>query len=314
MPIMKYMKRIPGGMMVVPLLLGAIINTLVPEALNIGGFTTALFKDGSMSVLGLFVLCMGSQINFKQAGVPLAKGVSFTAVKFIIGAGIGWLVGHFMGPNGLLGLTPIAIIGALTNSNGGLYAALAGEFGDSGDVGAISVLSLNDGPFFTMLALGVTGLANIPFSAFLATLIPIIIGMILGNLDEDWRKLLAKGQDLLIPFFAFPLGAALDFRTIYTAGLSGILLGLMTVILTGLGGYIVIKYGFKERKGVGMAIGTTAGNAVATPAAIAAVDPSLNAIVPSATAQIAAAVIISAVLCPLLTSYLDKKEKVALSS
>ncbi|TZE81068.1 2-keto-3-deoxygluconate permease [Calorimonas adulescens] len=314
MPIMKYMKKIPGGMMVVPLLLGAVINTLFPEALNIGGFTTALFKQGAMPLIGLFVLCMGSQINFKQAGIPLAKGVALTAVKFLIGAVIGWLVGRFMGPSGLFGLTPLAIIGAMTNSNGGLYAALAGEFGDASDVGAISVLSINDGPFLTMVALGATGLANIPFIAFVAVLVPIVVGMILGNLDEDWRKLLAKGQDLLIPFFAFPLGAGLDFRTIYTAGLPGVLLGLMTVVLTGLGGYYTIKYGFKERKGVGAAIGTTAGNAVATPAAVAAADPSLAALAPVATAQVAASVIITAILCPLLTSYLDKREKAAAKS
>jgi 2-keto-3-deoxygluconate permease len=89
-------------MMVVPLLLGAIINTLTPEALSIGGFTTVLFKEGAMPLIGLFVLCMSAQINFKQAGVSLAKGVSLTAVKFFIGAIIYWIVGKVMGPLGCL--------------------------------------------------------------------------------------------------------------------------------------------------------------------------------------------------------------------
>lgn len=39
--------------MVVPLLLGATINTFFPQILEIGGFTTALFKQGAMPLIAL---------------------------------------------------------------------------------------------------------------------------------------------------------------------------------------------------------------------------------------------------------------------
>ncbi len=308
MKIMKTIQKVPGGMMVVPLLLGAVLNTIAPDSLQIGGFTTALFKNGALPLIALFVLCMGAQIDIKKAGVPLYKGISLTAVKFLVGAILGWGVGQIFGPAGLLGITPLAIISAMTNSNGGLFAALTGQYGDATDVGAVSILSLNDGPFFTMIALGATGLAKIPLIAFVAVLVPIVLGFILGNMDEDWRKLLAQGQTLLVPFFAFPLGAALDFRTVVSAGLPGIILGVMTVLITGLGGYYTYRL-FGGKKAVGASIGTTAGNAVGTPAAVAAADPSMVAIAAAATAQIAASVIVTAILCPLLVSYLDKLDK-----
>ena len=209
-------------------------------------------------MIALFVLCNGAQINVKQAGVPLYKGIVLTAVKFFIGAIIGWGVGKVWGNAGILGLTPLALIAAITNSNGGLYAALAGQYGDSTDVGAISILSINDGPFFTMLAFGITGLAEIPFIALVAVLIPILIGFILGNLDEDLREFLNKGTVLLIPFFAFPLGAALDFRTIVQAGASGVLLGVIVTALTGVAGYYAMSLFGGKPRAVGAAIGTTA--------------------------------------------------------
>ncbi len=308
MKILKSVQKVPGGLMVIPLLLGATINTFFPQALEIGGFTTALFKNSATALIALFVLCNGAQINIKQAGKPLYKGVVLTTVKFLIGAVLGWTIGKFYGNEGILGLTPLAIIAAVTNSNGGLYAALAGQYGDSTDVGAISILSLNDGPFFTMLAFGMTGLADIPFLSFIAVLVPILIGFILGNLDEEMRAFLEKGTTLLIPFFAFPLGAALDFKTIINAGLPGLMLGVLNVILTGLAGYFATRL-FGKKKAAGAAIGTTAGNAVGTPAALALADPKLEPYVAASTAQIAASVIVTAILCPLLVSYLDKLDK-----
>lgn len=309
MKILKTVKKIPGGLMVVPLLLGAMFNTFFPEVLEIGGFTTDLFKKGAMPILAVFLFCNGAQINVKQAGEPLVKGLVLTLSKFVTGAVLGFLVNKIFGQAGVLGLTPLAVIAAITNSNGGLYAALAGEYGDSTDVGAISILSINDGPFLTMLAFGMTGISQIPFTALIATVVPIIIGFILGNLDEEIREFLEPGTILMIPFFAFPLGAALNFGQIAEAGLSGILLGLMCVFISGGMGYIAMRLIKSKNPQVGAAIGTTAGNAVATPLALAAADPALQAMAGVATAQVAAAIIVTAIACPLFVNYLDKLHK-----
>lgn len=311
MKILQTVKKIPGGLMVIPLLLGAALNTWAPGLITIGGdstFTTYLWKSGAMPILAVFLFCNGAQINVKSAGVPLAKGVILTAIKFFIGAALGWLVNSIWGPDGIWGLTPLALIGAITNSNGGLYAALSGEFGDATDVGAVSILSINDGPFLTMVAMGATGIAEIDGWILVGCVAPIVVGCILGNLDEDIRKFTEAGATILIPFFAFPLGAGLNFTQLISAGLSGILLGVICCILTGGAGYLLMRLIRSKHAECGGAIGTTAGNAAGTPAAVAAADVSLSPYVTAATAQMAASCIVTAILCPIFVNLLHRYE------
>lgn len=304
-PIKKTLDKIPGGMMVVPLFLGVLVNTFFPQFLNVGGFTTALFgPKASTTILACFMFLIGSQINFKLAPKALKKGALLITGKFIVGAGIGIFVGKVFGPAGVLGLSPLAILAALTNCNGGLYASLASQYGDETDVGAYALLSLKDGPFFTLVALGASGLAQVPIMSLVAVLIPIVIGMILGNIDSDMRAFLGSSKLLLIPFFSFPLGAGMNLETIVKAGGPGILLGVIAA-LTGIGAYALLKL-FKEEPIIGLATGSTAGNAVATPAAVAAIDPTVATIATIATAQVAAACVVSAIVCPFVVSYAFK--------
>lgn len=309
MRILATMKRFPAGVMVLPLLLGCLMNTLFPQALQIGGFTTGLFKNGVPTLIGLFLFCSGATIDVKMAGTTIWKGVVLTALKFGIGFGLGLLLNSLFGAAGILGLAPLAVIGAVTNSNGVIYATLAEEYGDSTDVGATSILALNDGPFFTMVALGAAGIGSFPITDMLACIIPMVIGFIIGNLDHEWRKILSTGMVLLPPFNGFALGAGMNFTNILNSGIPGIVLGIVTVVSTGILTFIIYSLLRRKADPMGAAIGTTAGVATTTPTAVAMADPSFEPQVEVATAQIAAAVVITAVLCPLLVSWLAKFSK-----
>ncbi|GHS92922.1 2-keto-3-deoxygluconate permease [Synergistales bacterium] len=313
-PILKAINKVPGGLMVVFLLLGCLTNTFAPESLMIGSFTTELFKRGALPLIGVLLFCSGAQITIKTAGVALWKGMVLNTSKVLLGVVVALAVGKIFGQHATwLGITPLAFISAMSNSNGGLYAALAQRYGDESDIGALAVISSNDGPFFEMAFMSGAGLANIPWITLLAVVIPILVGMLLGNLDDDIRKFLAPGVMISIPFFAFPLGAGLNLNQIVNAGLPGVILGLFTLVFTGVGSYFVYKWlvpkSVRRGAAVGAAVGTTAGNAAATPAAFAAVDPSFASYAGVATIQVSASIVITAILCPILVDFLSRWER-----
>ena len=313
-PIFDTINKIPGGMMVVPLVLGVIFNTFFPGALTIGSFTTAFFKTGALTLIALLFFCSGAQINLKTAGISLYKGIVLNSSKVFFGLIIGVIFAKVAGPGGaLLGVTPLAMISAMSNSNGGLYTALASKYGDESDVGAIAVISSNDGPFFEMMFMGIAGVATIPFMSLVAVIVPILAGMILGNLDDKFRDFLKPGMFIAIFTFSFPLGAGLSFQTIIKAGIPGIILGVLTLIVTGVPSYFIYKWlvpkKMRRTAAVGAGVGTTAGNAIATPAAIAAVDPSWLPFAEKATVQVAAAIIVTAILVPFLVDFFYRWEQ-----
>lgn len=306
--------RIPGALMIVPLLLGAIINTAAPGALGIGSFTTALFKEGAPVLIGLFFMSIGAQIQLRSALPSVEKGLVMLLAKYAVAVALGLLIA-FGTPNGTVwGLLPLAVIAAMSNSNGSLYVALTSEFGNRTDKGAVSMLSINDGPFLTMVAMGAAGLADFPLLALFAAIFPMLLGFVLGNSSQLAREFLAPGERLIIPFAAFALGAGIDFRVLAGAGSVGILLGLATVVLSGGAAVLSLAVWHRVRRHPaptrnvigGVCEASTAGNAIATPLAVASVDPSLMGVQEAATAQVAAAVVATAFTAPFLVAYVSR--------
>lgn len=306
--IMKFLKKIPAGMMVVPMLLGAVINTFIPAVTNIGSFTTATFTSaGAATAIGIQLFCLGSTLQIREIPPVLKRGGILLLSKFAIGALIGIIVGKTCGMVGFLGLTTLAIISAVTNSNGSLYLALMCEYGDEVDCAAMPLLSLNDGPFLTMIAMGASGLANIPFKSLIAAIGPIMVGMILGNIDKSLSKFLAPAGNILIPFVGFCLGAGMNLTNIAKGGVQGILLGLICIFV---GGPFIVFCDrvIGRRPGyAGWAVSSTAGNAVAVPAIIATVDKTWAPYADVATAQVAASTILTAIVVPFIVSWWVKK-------
>ena len=310
LPLYQWMDRIPGGLMLIPLIIGSIIGTFAPGFLEMGSFTTALFKQSALPLIALLIFATGTQVSLKSSGPVLATTGVVLLTKSIVPATIVILLGRFVGIDGIAGISILAMLVAVDNSNGGLWLAFTGRYGDKRDRGAYIASALNDGPFFSMLFLGASGLAAIPFTALLAAVIPFILGMIIGNLNPTWREHLRHTAIIVIPFFALSLGTGINLGNVVKGGASGIVLGFIVAPVTGFFVYLGYRFMLRRgyRSGIGFAAGTTAGNAIATPAIVGAADPSMAQYVEVATAQVAACVLITAIVAPLLASWGLKAE------
>jgi 2-keto-3-deoxygluconate permease len=303
----RAIERVPGGMMLVPLFTGATITTLWPGiGQYFGSFTGALFS-GALPILAVFYVCLGSTIEIRATPAIMRKGGALFAAKVITGIVIGTIAGRFLGespiPSGAFaGLSALAIVAAINDTNGGLYMALMGQLGRSTDVAAYSIMSIESGPFLTMVTLGAAGLSAFPWQTLVGAVLPLATGVLLGVLDREWRDFLPRAMPVLIPFFAFALGAGINLASVWRAGLLGVLLGLGVIAISGV--VLITADKLTGGNGVaGIAAASTAANAAAVPAIVASANPAYAPAAPSATVLVAASVVVTALVTPLVTTW-----------
>jgi 2-keto-3-deoxygluconate permease len=307
MRIYQFINKVPGGLMVVPLFIGMLINTFCPNALKIGGFTQALTNQGYPTVLAMYLFTVGTKMTLRAAPGMLKRGFGILLSKVGIAVLVALAISHFFHGN-FLGLSTLVVLAAMNDTNGGMFLALTSTFGSKEDSGTYVAQSIETGPFVTMIVLVGAGLANIPWLTMLSVIAPIFAGAILGNLDSELRDFFGRHEPLIVPFMAFTLGQGINLKAVFTAGVPGILLGVAVFVVTG----IVCIFADRLLGGSGVAgaaASSTAGNATGTPQAIALADHSYAAIAPAATIQVAASVIVTAVLTPILTAWVFRKQQ-----
>jgi 2-keto-3-deoxygluconate permease len=224
----------------------------------------------------------------------LKRGFGIMFAKVGVAIVLSMAVAYFFNGD-FLGLSTLAILAAMNDTNGGMFMALTSTFGDKEDAGTYVPQSIETGPFLTMLILVGAGLAHIPWLTMVSVIAPIAAGAILANLDEELREFFGSREAIIVPFMAFALGQTINLNAVAKAGLQGIVLGLTVLVATGTACILIDR--LLGGSGVaGAAASSTAGNAAGTPQAVAIADPSYALIAPVATIQVAASVIITALI------------------
>lgn len=307
MKLKKAIDRVPGGLMLVPLLLGACVHTFAPGAGKyFGSFTNGLIS-GTVPILAVWFFCMGATIDLRATGVVLRKSGTLLVTKMLVAWIATLIAARFIPIDGVkaglfAGLSVLAITTSMDMTNGGLYAAVMQQYGSKEEAGAFVLMSVESGPLVSMIILGATGVAFFEPRLFVGAVLPFLIGFVLGNLDSELREFFGRCVHPLIPFFGFALGNGIDLNVIVTSGLPGIVLGLGVIVVTGIPLILADRWIAGGNGAAGLAASSTAGAAVANPAIIGEMIPRFKPLVPAATAMVATACLVTAILVPILTA------------
>lgn len=305
MNILENVKKIPAGLMLIPMIIAAFINTFLPSVVQIGNPTTAIFsRVGTMCIVGIMLVFTGIQFKPNQLILTLKRGGILVAVKLLISILFGIIVMKLFKLEGILGISTLALVTCITSCNPGMYIALMEHYGDEIDVANFALLSILGLPFIPICILGFAGGYGINYSSIMATCIPFFVGLFLGCADPNIREFTKNGTSIMIPFLGFCLGSSINLLSAFSSCGLGLILYSIFFVVNNIPMLFIDKYILKQKGHSSMAICCIAGLSIAVPKLMAEVDKSYLPYVDSASAQIAFAVIISAIVTPILVEKL----------
>ncbi len=306
---LKFMRKIPGGLLLVPMFISALINTLAPGFFaQFGGITEALLTPrGANYVVGLICFCSASMLDVKSLGKVLKKQGTLLLIKIILCLGLSTLFMKVFGLNGILGISAIAFTIAICSINPSMYLALVSEYGEARDKGAFGLTGLLCVPAFPIFVFSVTQGGSIDWMPIIATLIPIVLGLVIGNLDKDLAKLFGGMLGPLTPFMGWSFGAGINLISAVKAGPQGVIISIIFYLLM-IPLILFVETKILKESGIStLGISSIAGLSVSIPSIMAFANPEFTPYAADATAQIAFGVVLTSILTPVIAQRFAKK-------
>lgn len=296
----KFMKKIPAGTLIVPMLISALLHTLWPELFHIGGITEDFLGGQSINfIVGMLTFSSGLSIDFDSFKKILKRHGSIMLVKLVLVVVISLLYARFFGQGGILGISAVAFTVVMVSMNPAMYISLVEDFGTEVDKAAFGFTGLFSIPVIPVLIYSFNGQGAVDWLPILSTILPLIIGMILGNIDPDFRGLFGGTVAILLPLLGWNMGQGMNLLTAIQAGLSGVLLGVLYYAFMS----VLVMFDKRVLKNDGvaaMAMNSVAALSTSIPAILAQSIPELQQYVPNAVAQILMVNLISVFVTPII--------------
>ncbi len=299
------MRKVPGGMVLVPMLLFAVINTLFPTLwTSLGGMSQALFKGGTQCLAGFLLFASGTSVSVKGLGrvishsAPLA--VAKLAISFVFGLGFISLFGL----DGIWGINGVAFVAVICACNPGVYMGCIQDYGEPDDMANFAILNILTMPAIPIAILAAAGGSSFNPLDIVTILLPFALGMLLGNLDPKIPEMFRAATPLALPFLGMCFGSSINLVSAVQAGVPGIILSVIYLVIHAVIMLPVDRLVGKRPGYAAMAMSSVAGISVAVPAML---GDAYAAYTGAAVSEIALALIVTSIVSPYLTRAAVKK-------
>lgn len=217
---------------------------------------------------------------------------------------------YFFGLEGIWGISGLAFVAIILSINPAINLSITDEYGDKEDAAIYPFAVIPSLPAIPLIVISSYisgGLGDIDWTPVISVFLPLVVGIVLGNLDKEMAKIFGACMPALLILLGWLLGQSMNLFEAIRTGPSGILVSVIFIILT-----MPLMDLFETRilhyEGYsGIALSTVAGVSTAVPAIVALALPQLSEYVVSATAQILTASIITNILAPIIVRKLYGK-------
>lgn len=305
---LKLINKIPAGMFVVPMVISMVINTFWPDLFNIGGMTQSLFSgDGVGFIVAFLTFASGVSIKFKDLPTLFKRHGVLFLLKLAITMGLSILYMRAFGQEGIFGISALGFTLVMTSINPSVYLSIVDEYGDELDPAAFGIAGIFTLPLIPQLIYsfgytqGGTG-GGLDFTPIISTLIPLVVGMILGNLEPGFRSIFGPGLGAIIPVLGWGIGQSANIIEAFRSGLAGVIVTLFFIVVYS-SLFFIDRYLLKNNGITGLAFIVVAGTSAAAGPAITAVYPELLPYLGNSVALVVFAFIITAIATPFVTGW-----------
>lgn len=301
MKVASFIRRIPVGMMLVPVFLGALCNTICPQLLTIGDpFTVTFTKSGLMTIIGLMLFFTRTQMDFKTIKKVAKRGVPLSLFKLILYFIFGYIMLHYVSMEGFLNISSLAWITAYTSCNSALYLSIVNELGDDIDQANFGLMTLIGLPNIALLLFSTSSQNNL-VNSLLAMMLPLLLGIGCNLLDNEFKEMFKDGAQCLIPIAGFAFGTNISLITMFECGFQGMILCAITLVISLIPALLFDCLILKQPGHAAIASCGLSGVSLSLPYLAAQINPAFEPYVGSATAQCALALVITTFTLPYLT-------------
>lgn len=199
----------------------------------------------------------------------LHRGVLLILVRLGVAYGLCALFYALFGYEGFLGISFLAFVCAVTSANAALYMGIISPFGDKADKASFGIMLICSMPLLPLLFLGFYGEAGFgeaQVMQIISLIIPFILGMVLGNMDMDIRKVFAGGNAIILPFLGFEFGSTINLIDAVKMLPQGLLMSIIYFIIVITPSYIFERTVLHRPGYASVASGSLAGVALVSPA------------------------------------------------